>query len=174
MSFIAAERVIGYSFTQQDLLTEALDTTGQRKAESNQRLALLGDALLKMIILDEWYTTGNPKGMPTTRCQSTNSVADHKQGTVTIWSPQLATTAIWQQPPEKLVLTNMSLSTPDNGELCLTSCSQRPSRPSWAPSTSTRERTWITSAARWARLDSHLRFDDIWSTGKSTREGNPQ
>jgi ribonuclease-3 len=63
MSSGAAERVIGYNFTQQDLLTEALDTTGQRTPESNQRLALLGDALLKMVLLDNWYASGNAKGM---------------------------------------------------------------------------------------------------------------
>ncbi|RMX85274.1 hypothetical protein D0869_03952 [Hortaea werneckii] len=52
----------GYRFKDENLLLDALDTTGLRIQQSNQRLALLGDAILKFIILDEWYPTGTPKG----------------------------------------------------------------------------------------------------------------
>jgi dsRNA-specific ribonuclease len=62
MSSVAAEHIVGYSFTRQDLLTEALDTSGDRTPESNQRLAMLGDALLQIILLDAWYASGNTKG----------------------------------------------------------------------------------------------------------------
>jgi ribonuclease-3 len=62
MSSVAAERIIGYNFTRQGLLAEALDTSGDRTPESNQRLAMLGDALLQIILLDAWYASGDPKG----------------------------------------------------------------------------------------------------------------
>lgn len=52
----------GYRFKDENVLLDALDTTGLRVQQSNQRLALLGDAILKFIILDDWYPTGTPKG----------------------------------------------------------------------------------------------------------------
>ncbi|RMY72591.1 hypothetical protein D0863_04427 [Hortaea werneckii] len=52
----------GYCFKDGNILFDALDTTGLRVQQSNQRLALLGDAILKLIILDDWYPTGTPKG----------------------------------------------------------------------------------------------------------------
>ena len=55
-------QLIGYSMASENLLLEALDTTGLRVSESNQRLALLGDAVLKHILLDDWYPGGSPKG----------------------------------------------------------------------------------------------------------------
>ncbi|KAI7334505.1 hypothetical protein KC315_g3722 [Hortaea werneckii] len=48
----------GYRFKDENLLLDALDTTGLHVQQSNQRLALLGDAILKFIILDDWYPTG--------------------------------------------------------------------------------------------------------------------
>jgi dsRNA-specific ribonuclease len=62
MSSVAAEHIVGYNFTRRDLLAEALDTSGDRNPESNQRLAMLGDALLQIILLDAWYASGNTKG----------------------------------------------------------------------------------------------------------------
>lgn len=56
------ERSLGYTFLDSDLMAEALDTSGLRSPESNQRLAMLGDALLKIVILDGWYASGTPKG----------------------------------------------------------------------------------------------------------------
>ncbi|KAF2770048.1 ribonuclease III [Teratosphaeria nubilosa] len=53
----------GYEFTNDDVLYEAIDTTGLRIAQSNQRLALLGDVILKHFILDDWYPTGQAKGI---------------------------------------------------------------------------------------------------------------
>jgi ribonuclease-3 len=73
------QNAIGYTFTKPGLLREALDTTGLRTAESNQRLAMLGDVLLKMILLDDWYPGGGAKGTCATRlqgkCQSTDIVS---------------------------------------------------------------------------------------------------
>ncbi|KAK3661231.1 hypothetical protein LTR56_000354 [Elasticomyces elasticus] len=56
------DRLAGYTFENDRLLLEAIDTTGMRVPQSNQRLALLGDALLKHVLLDDWYPTGKPKG----------------------------------------------------------------------------------------------------------------
>ncbi|KAF2763674.1 ribonuclease III [Teratosphaeria nubilosa] len=56
------EQVANYTFHDDNLLNEAIDTTGLRSFQSNQRLALLGDAVLKHVILDEWYPTGTSKG----------------------------------------------------------------------------------------------------------------
>lgn len=58
----AVQLAISYNFKDNNLLLEALDTTGMRTNESNQRLAMLGDALLKMILLDIWYAGGTAKG----------------------------------------------------------------------------------------------------------------
>ena len=57
-----AQDAIGYPFKNKLLLLEALDTTGMRTAESNQRLAMLGDALTQIILLDSWYASGTSKG----------------------------------------------------------------------------------------------------------------
>lgn len=51
-----------YQVQDRALLIEALDTTGLRIRQSNQRLALLGDAALKLALLDEWYPAATPKG----------------------------------------------------------------------------------------------------------------
>ncbi|KAK5110283.1 hypothetical protein LTR62_006136 [Meristemomyces frigidus] len=55
-------KVVHYDFHDETLLCEAIDTTGMRKPQSNQRLALLGDVMLKHVLLDTWYPTGTPKG----------------------------------------------------------------------------------------------------------------
>lgn len=56
------EHSLGYTFLDIDLMIKALDTTGLRSPESNQRLAMLGDAVLKQVLLDDWYASGTPKG----------------------------------------------------------------------------------------------------------------
>lgn len=63
--YVAIHSAIGHTFLDSDLILEAMDTTSLRTAEPNQRLAMLGDALLKMILLDEWYAGGSAKGMYT-------------------------------------------------------------------------------------------------------------
>ncbi|KAI7484889.1 hypothetical protein KC367_g2390 [Hortaea werneckii] len=47
----------GYSFRSENILHDALDTTGLRVQQSNQRMALFGDAILKFVILGDWYPT---------------------------------------------------------------------------------------------------------------------
>src|SRR5438034_6241264 len=63
----AIEAIIDYHFTDSQLLAEALQVTGTATSfaghrPSNRRLALLGDALLRLAILDEWYPKGTSIG----------------------------------------------------------------------------------------------------------------
>lgn len=55
-------RFTGHQMSNDALLFEAIDTTGMRVYQSNQRLALLGDKIMAFIIANEWYPTGTPKG----------------------------------------------------------------------------------------------------------------
>ncbi|KXS98663.1 hypothetical protein AC578_10050 [Pseudocercospora eumusae] len=59
---LAIKEMTGYEFQKDDLLKEALDTTGLRSPESNQRLAMLGDRLMGLIVTDLWYPTGAKRG----------------------------------------------------------------------------------------------------------------
>lgn len=75
---VAVEAIIGYQFNDPSLLTEALQASGSpvRSAgtraipDGNKRLALLGDTVLKLALLDHWYEAGHPRG-------SSNSVHQH-------------------------------------------------------------------------------------------------
>jgi hypothetical protein len=58
--------VTRYAFHNSSLLEEALDTTGLRSTDSNERLPMIGKSRLKNIVLDDWYPTGATKGMSTT------------------------------------------------------------------------------------------------------------
>jgi ribonuclease-3 len=64
------ERIIGYHFTSPQLFEEAFEAagvsevnkgvTGQR--HGNKRLALVGDALIRLAILDTWFPSGASTG----------------------------------------------------------------------------------------------------------------
>lgn len=56
------ESVTGHSMTDELLLAQALDTTGLRTPQANRRLALLGDMLLRAVIVDDWFPTGAATG----------------------------------------------------------------------------------------------------------------
>lgn len=58
------ETVSGYALKDEQLLAQALDTTGLRTPQANRRLALLGDMLLRAVIVDEWFPTGAATGKP--------------------------------------------------------------------------------------------------------------
>jgi dsRNA-specific ribonuclease len=55
----AFEDEIGYNFSSQTLLNEALqspgDTSDGEYSAGNKRLALVGDSVLALMLLDRWY-----------------------------------------------------------------------------------------------------------------------
>ena len=64
------ESKIGYHFIDPSILWEALQAAGsnvrqigaRRLPDGKKRLALLGDAVLKLALLAEWYDGEEPKG----------------------------------------------------------------------------------------------------------------
>lgn len=48
----------GYSIQGLGLVAEAMDATGLLRPKSNRRLAIVGDAALKIAIAAAWYPTG--------------------------------------------------------------------------------------------------------------------
>ena len=64
------EAIIQYKFTNSTLLWEALQCSGNRELliagrqliEGNKRLAILGDAVLELILAERWYHTNKPAG----------------------------------------------------------------------------------------------------------------
>ena len=58
------EELIGYTFNNKLVAWEALQTKGCGGfVDGNKRLALLGDAVLKMEVLKKWYFTSLSRGM---------------------------------------------------------------------------------------------------------------
>lgn len=53
----------GYSIQDLGLVAEAMDATGLFQPGSNKRLAIVGDAALKIAIAVAWYPTGAPRGI---------------------------------------------------------------------------------------------------------------
>ncbi|KAG7002085.1 IMP-specific 5'-nucleotidase 1 [Physcia stellaris] len=66
----AVQDIIAYQFNDLSLLTEALQAPGSpiRYAgtraipDGNKRLALLGDTVLELALLEHWYEGGSPRG----------------------------------------------------------------------------------------------------------------
>ena len=65
------ERIIDYTFTDPNILWEALQApgsgvllTGKRpiSSDGHKRLALKGDAWLKLVIIEDWYGRNLPRG----------------------------------------------------------------------------------------------------------------
>jgi dsRNA-specific ribonuclease len=58
-----AQMMISYNFTNTELCWEALQAKAAGGyAEGNKRLALVGDAVLRLLIIKSWYTTGDRTG----------------------------------------------------------------------------------------------------------------
>lgn len=49
----AVENIIDHHFTGPGLIEEAMQAAGASDREGNKRLALVGDAVLRLVILDE-------------------------------------------------------------------------------------------------------------------------
>ena len=64
------ESIIGYIFSDKDICWEALQVSGSGVMTSgrrffqkgNQRLAVLGDAVLSSVLAKKWFEAGTPKG----------------------------------------------------------------------------------------------------------------
>ncbi|KAF3389865.1 hypothetical protein DPV78_011618 [Talaromyces pinophilus] len=52
MDYECVERIMDYTFNDRDLLKMALQQT------QNERLALLGDKVVALMLIDSWYQTG--------------------------------------------------------------------------------------------------------------------
>ena len=65
------EATIGYQFAEPLILWEALQATGngissagtRSFADGNMRLALVSDAILKLALLEDWYTGTESRGL---------------------------------------------------------------------------------------------------------------
>ncbi|KAK6496647.1 hypothetical protein TWF481_001638 [Arthrobotrys musiformis] len=71
------QMAIGYAFKSDTHVVEALESTGHAryhgKHDGHKRLALLGDAVLGLVQLDQWYQTSQSRGMADLRLkQHTN------------------------------------------------------------------------------------------------------
>ena len=64
------ERVIGHSFNDPLILWEALQAAGssvrsagsRRFPDGNKRLAILGDTILKLVLVSRWYDSADIRG----------------------------------------------------------------------------------------------------------------
>ncbi len=64
ISIPAVEAIIGYSFNNQELLWRALHAAGSPYGgqDGNKTMAMLGDAVLKLVLLDDLIPTGASRG----------------------------------------------------------------------------------------------------------------
>lgn len=69
-SITKVEDILGYTFTDRNCLWEALQAPGsgilvagtRQIYDGNKRLALKGDAAIKNIIIEDWFSTDLPRG----------------------------------------------------------------------------------------------------------------
>lgn len=65
------EKIIGYDFSDTVILWEALQAAGstvhsagtRRFPDGNRRLAVLGDTILKLVLVGEWYESADGRGV---------------------------------------------------------------------------------------------------------------
>ena len=66
----SVEAVLGYTFTDRNCVWEALQAPGsgvsvagnRQIPEGNKRLALKGDAAIRNVIIEDWFSTHRPRG----------------------------------------------------------------------------------------------------------------
>jgi hypothetical protein len=62
----ACEDIIDYTFEDKEKIWEALQITGTRGQvrgnEGNKRVALVGDRVLNLILVEEWHASGERRG----------------------------------------------------------------------------------------------------------------
>ena len=65
------QSIIGYGFNDRLILWEALQAAGsgvssagtRRFPDGNKRLAIVGDTVLKLVLVSEWYESADTRGM---------------------------------------------------------------------------------------------------------------
>ena len=65
------ESIISYNFSDSLILWEALQAAGstvrsagtRRFPDGNKRLAVLGDTILKLVLVSEWYNSADARGI---------------------------------------------------------------------------------------------------------------
>ncbi|KAK5085215.1 hypothetical protein LTR05_004495 [Lithohypha guttulata] len=57
VSDATVEEITGYHFHDIDLMHEAITAAGMG-SDGNKRLALVGDALIRLVTVDDWYPSG--------------------------------------------------------------------------------------------------------------------
>ena len=70
MAISSVEAILGYKFTDTNCLLEALNAPGsgvstagnRRFSDGNKRLALKGDAAIRNVIVEDWFSTNLPRG----------------------------------------------------------------------------------------------------------------
>lgn len=60
----AVQNILQYIFEDQQLLWLALQAAGSGigPTDGNKKLAMIGDAVMKLVILDDLYSDANPRG----------------------------------------------------------------------------------------------------------------
>ena len=69
---LEVESIIGYNFTDPLTLWEALQAAGsgntsagtRRFSDGNKRLAVLGDTILQLVLVKDWYDSTDARGIP--------------------------------------------------------------------------------------------------------------
>lgn len=72
-TILGVESRIGYKFTDPSIAWEAMQAAGsgvflvgdRRIPDGNKRLAVIGDTILKLALVEEWYNGGEPRGNET-------------------------------------------------------------------------------------------------------------
>lgn len=78
---LRVEQLIAYTFSQKDLIWEALQQSDngvtqkgiQALTDGNKRLAVVGDRAAELVLSSDWYQTGDPKGSYSFAQKSTTS-----------------------------------------------------------------------------------------------------
>lgn len=81
---LQVEAIIGYTFSDPLILWEALQAAGspnrsagtRRFPDGNKRLAVLGDTVLKLVLVGEWYDSGDARGRASDIVQQVGSNAN--------------------------------------------------------------------------------------------------
>lgn len=59
------EDLTRYAFNDDNYLRQALDTSGEFRG-TNKEISLVGDAVLRLVLLNEWWKRQTPRGYPET------------------------------------------------------------------------------------------------------------